>query len=678
MTAALASLALAALLAAQGRHRHAPAALLLRLLGVSALAALALLPPAPPAGALERARGVALVADSSASMAIDGRTTEAQRLAERLGTGVSAVYLAGEGEPSLANIDALSAHWPTASRNSRVIPAIARALAGEPPPAALVLITDGELEEGPDALSALPTRCPPVHAVVVGRRPTPDVSLGVARADAIVFAGSPTQVTARVRGVGLPRPLALRVSAADTRGVPLANTRVELPAGTSEREISLEVALANSGPKRLRLSASEPEGDALPGNAWADLALSVARDRLRVLLLAGRPSFDLRALRMALRAHQNLDLVSFYVLRTDDDLTVASNDELSLIPFPTDELFREHLHSFDVVFMHDLDPEPYGLDAHMPALARYVAQGGALAVIGATALAAPAYRSGALAALLPIVPGSSPPDPTPFIAEPSPVAGAHPLSRALIDAPLTLAGAARIASLAPDTTVLLTHPVLGLESGNGHSPLLAVRRVGAGRVMVLATDSIWRLGFPALASGGDPERLAGFWDRALAWLAGESGGTLAVQVERRTVRVSGGRAGESVDLDLEARDGHHVRTRIVLDSEGYGVLQTEMDLSSARVRSPTSGEQGVVFNAGPDDGDERAGVGRSEALLRALIARCGGEIVYGAGELPVVHQVERAVVLRRAARPRLALALGLVALVALGTEWLLRRSQGAR
>ena len=73
---------------------------------------------------------------------------------------------------------------------------------------------------------------------------------------------------------------------------------------------------------------------------------------------------------------------SIQILRTPNAIEVASPDELSLIPFPTDELFRESLHTFDLVVLQNFDYGPYQMAQYLPEIRRYVEEGGALAMLG--------------------------------------------------------------------------------------------------------------------------------------------------------------------------------------------------------------------------------------------------------------------------------------------------------
>ena len=120
------------------------------------------------------------------------------------------------------------------------------------------------------------------------------------------------------------------------------------------------------------MAIETPDGDEIPDNDRRYLTVDVARDRVRLLHVAGRPTYDVRALRTWLKSDASVDVVAFFILRTHDDDVMATQDELALIPFPVDELFTVHLPSFDAVILQDFDARPYGLSKHLRSLARYV------------------------------------------------------------------------------------------------------------------------------------------------------------------------------------------------------------------------------------------------------------------------------------------------------------------
>ena len=91
-------------------------------------------------------------------------------------------------------------------------------------------------------------------------------------------------------------------------------------------------------------------------------------------------------------------------------MTMASAEELSLIPFPTDELFREHLDSFDLVIFQDFNYGPYQVAGYLPRIHDYVLHGGAFAMVGGSrAFGAGGYERTPLAEILPVrmAPGAS-------------------------------------------------------------------------------------------------------------------------------------------------------------------------------------------------------------------------------------------------------------------------------
>ena len=110
-----------------------------------------------------------------------------------------------------------------------------------------------------------------------------------------------------------------------------------------------------------------------------------------------------------LKANPNVDLISFFILRTFEDLDTVPQNELSLIQFPTRELFEEELGSFDLVVLMNFEYGPYGIGPYLENLRRYVYEGGALAMVGGDqAFSSGHYFGTPLAEALPVelfVPG---------------------------------------------------------------------------------------------------------------------------------------------------------------------------------------------------------------------------------------------------------------------------------
>ena len=82
---------------------------------------------------------------------------------------------------------------------------------------------------------------------------------------------------------------------------------------------------------------------------------------------------------------KNPDEDSFFILRTQDSISLVPNDEMSLIPFPTRELFEQQLPSFDLIILQDFEYLPYGIGDYLENIRSYVEGGGGLAMLGGAA-----------------------------------------------------------------------------------------------------------------------------------------------------------------------------------------------------------------------------------------------------------------------------------------------------
>ena len=254
------------------------------------------------------------------------------------------------------------------------------------------------------------------------------------------------------------------------------------------------------------------------------------RDRIRVLQVAGHPSFDVRFLRDHLKSNPNVDLVSFFILIDRSDVRVNA-DETSLIPFPVQELFEQELPGFDLVIFQDFEYGPFGVGQYLPHVKTFVENGGALAVLGGgRSFEKGHYHGTKLEEILPVklnATGTASPDRGGgFRARITEEGYTHPLLRLLPDPtenrlllsrmPL-LYGANRVHGLREDALALIVHPELRDRTGNP-LPIISLREVGKGRTMAITTDSLWRWNFVHSGKGGDAYPYNRFWTASIDWL----------------------------------------------------------------------------------------------------------------------------------------------------------------
>jgi len=404
--------------------------------------------------------------------------------------------------------------------------------------AGVVLISDGastgsfaeDAGEGAvaDFLKSLDTR---VHTVSATRPGLKDVAVANVLADEFAFVRTVVRIDAVIRTTGLPgRRIPVTLS---TDGQPLRQKVVDLPEGDHDVTVRFEVTPPRVGRYVYEISVPVVAGEAVTTNNSQSFVIRVIRDKIRVLQVAGQPGWDVRALRQMLKSNPNVDLISFFILRTQDDVSLVPNDEMSLIPFPTRELFEHELPSFDLIVLQDFEYLPYGIGDYLENIRSYVETGGGLAMLGgSTSFSSGGYYGTPVEAALPVTLYG------PF--DPGPILDTRKFSPQLTDAgvihPITalrysaadnaavwralpqLAGVNLVSGAKPDATVLATHPQLRTKSGKP-MPVIVAGDYGKGRSLAVTTDTLWRWGFVAAARPGDDGRqYTKFWENAIRWL----------------------------------------------------------------------------------------------------------------------------------------------------------------
>jgi uncharacterized membrane protein len=409
------------------------------------------------------------------------------------------------------------------------------ALNGQSPPQGIVIISDGadtEIvtgENGERQLGWASRLGIPINAAAVKDAPTrTDLSILQVEAPSIAFLRSDLSIGVTVGAVGIPDR---EIEAFLKRDGAVLQRRTARLVGGKAR-LSFNTLPVELGRKVYEIAVPMPEKDEVPDNNRQYFSIEVVRDKYRILHLAGRPSWDQRFLRDTLKSWPRVDLVSFYVLRTSAQSTNDGSAGLSLIPFPTNELFSDHLGEFDVVIFQEFDPSEVGVDAFGEKIADFVKNGGALAVIGgAKGLQSGTFGDKALEEILPVVllpPGTSLSrliDQTSFRAKLTAEGQGHPITRLkendeenkqIWRALHPLDGVGRVARLQQKAQALLIHP--GLNADDGPQPLLAVREADKGRTLAVTTDSLWRWRFTGPMNGGPSDHFANFWHKVIAWL----------------------------------------------------------------------------------------------------------------------------------------------------------------
>jgi len=612
------------------------------------------------------------------------------------------------GDPSRSlSADELSSLPPPDGLRSDYLAAIDAATA-ELHPAAVVLLGDGA-DRGPlgqamggagaDGVRASSAGIGvPVYTVAFGGDVAGDLAVRIGAVAPFAFVRRPIQLPVAVEA-GDEGPAEVTLSLVRD-GEEVAARTVTLD-GDGRGEVSFEITPDQVGYLTLEATVPAPAADPIPGNNSDAVTLRVIRDRTRVLQLAGHPSWDVRYLRRFLKTDPNIDLISFYILRDAPMFGAFRAAPISLIEFPHEQLFGEDLAGFDLVVMQNFSfqtlPGVFGArNRYAENLIDFVRDGGALLVVGGDGSFG-AGEPGPLDDVLPVERGTASAAAGGRL-EPTTVGNRHPVMQLAGDEESNRAAWSDLPELGAVNGVgpVRDGGIVLATAGEGAQPVLAVRQLGKGRVMTLASDGSWRW-----ALEGEGHAHTRLWRNAVRWLVRDeedrrlevrphAENMLPGEAPRLACRALtaeyAGRTGAELDLRILELGGEEVRAELSGVADGEGIWIAEAGALPpgtylVELTSPSDPDalaearftvRGAHAELASPDGDPD--------LLRALSEGTGGSPLdpgEGMADLALEGLVERKVSRRIATpawnRPWWLLA----AALPLALDWFLRRRWGA-
>jgi uncharacterized membrane protein len=424
----------------------------------------------------------------------------------------------------------------------------------------ILLFSDGIANGDRKTLDAAQSLPVPVFAVGVGdAEGFTDVRIAELRAPEFAFRGRELKLELTVQAYGLKGktfPLYFN------RGKNLITSRsVTVNADPFEQKISLSFMPKEIGTHSFSLQIPVQSGEQITQNNQKEFKLDVQRDKIRVLTLSGSPAWNYRFLRMALKQDPLIELVSFVFLRTPTDSVDVPENQLSLIPFPIDDIFLEELKNFDVVIFDDFSHRAYFNPVYLDRVREFVRDGGALAMFGgARAFDSGGYAESGLKDVLPVELDGKGRYETQGTVNPVLTASgkAHPVTRLLPD---PKGNEEAWKKMPPLTTLNQVRSARGetLLSAGGDSsgaPLLTIGRFGKGRTLAFMSDEAWRWNFIAVGNRETPQNHLKLIRQSVRWLAQEPS---FEQVQIRPIPVS--RPGEKLAIKLRVLKDDFLPTR---------------------------------------------------------------------------------------------------------------------
>lgn len=558
---------------------------------------------------------VILLEDKSASQTLGGREEQTEGSADRIAAELSA-------RPN-TEVRRVTVPDGGGDAGTQLMQTLADALAEEPLArvAGIIALSDGQVHD----IERAPNLPAPMHLLLSGRSDDWDRRLIVRNAPAFAIIGEPVTLLLRVEDSGaVPANsdevnLVVSVDGAE----PLAIT---IPIG---RDIEVPVTLPHGGRNVLQFTVPASDGELTDRNNTALIQMNGVRDRLRVLLVSGEPHQGGRTWRNLLKSDSSVDLVHFTILRPPEKQDGVPVAELSLIAFPTRELFLEKIEDFDLIIF-----DRYKRRGILPALyldnvAHYVRGGGAVLVAAGPdfASADSIYRS-PLGPIMPAQPSGRVIEQG-FRPAVTDTGERHPVTGGLPDTG-NWGSWLRQIDVTPEAGETL---MTGVED----RPLLVLDRVGEGRVALLASDQAWLWGRGYEGGGPQLELLR----RLAHWMMKEpelEEEALWAEATGQTMRIIRRSLSDDVgEVTVTTPSGEEMTVPLTEVSPGrYETLYDGPEIGLYRLRE---GEQEAVIGLGPAAPREFEETIATSDILASLIAPMRGGILRIEEGLPGLRDV---------------------------------------
>lgn len=421
---------------------------------------------------------VALVVDKSQSQALGNRTAEAEQARAALVRQIGAI----KGF-ELREIDAAADRDGAGADGTRLFEAVGQAFSDVPPErvAGVVMLTDGQVHDVPKDKAALGFDAP-VHVLLTGRDREIDRRVVVTNAPRFGLVGGDQTIQYRVLDSGAV-PAGGRVRVTVRRDGETVTTQQVTPGQTAR----VAVKVTHGGDNIVEIEAETIANELTPVNNRAVVTIEGIRENLRVLLVSGEPHAGERTWRNLLKSDASVDLVHFTILRPPEKQDGTPIHELSLIAFPTRELFQEKIKDFDLIIFDRYQRRGILPSIYFDNIARYVREGGAVLVASGPdpAGAGSLFRT-PLASILPAEPNGTVREEA-FYPKVSETGQRHPVTRALPGGTADPPGWSRWFRLIETTPSSGTAVMTGIAD----KPALILSREGQGRVGLLLSDHVW-------------------------------------------------------------------------------------------------------------------------------------------------------------------------------------------
>ncbi len=573
-----------------------------------------------------------VVSDKSDSQKLGNRAEDTESVTAQV---VSRIKALGNLEVRLVEV----AHNTAGEdKGTQLFQAVADASADIAPErlAGVVMVTDGQVHDAPSDMAQLGINAP-LHALLSGHDDEMDRRLQLIKAPRFGLVGKTQTAVVRVEAMK-----GSQLQSGTTRlsvrrdGKPVSHRSVPL-----NRNITLDLDIAHGGETIFEIEVETLENELSFANNTRILRVEGVREKLRVLLVSGTPHAGERVWRSLLKSDPSVDLVHFTILRPPEKQDSTPIDQLSLIAFPTRELFSVKLHEFDLIIFDRYQRRGVLPVLYYDNIAQYVREGGAVLLAAGPDYAGPvSLYDTSLGTVLPAQPTGD------IVAKPyraslSTAGKRHPITRILDNGegkPPTWSRWFRLIAATPRAgTAILEGP--------DAQPLLMVDRVDEGRVAVLLSDHVW-LWARNFEGGGPHQQLL---RRTAHWLMQEpelEEEALRARIEADKIIVERQTILDAPDTNIEVTRPDGTTSTLALKPASEGVWRGEMPVEGFGLYRAGDGERVALAHFGSANPREMRDVISTDKILGSLVRASGGLIArfdgksgHGSMQLPNVVPV---------------------------------------
>src|SRR6202161_1498135 len=502
--------------------------------------------------------------------------------------------------------------------------------------AGVVMITDGRVHDVPQDAGALGFAAP-IHALITGTKDERDRRVALIAAPRFGIVGQSQTITYKVEDQGTKE-----TSAAVTvrRDGDVIETRT-VPVGVPQ---NIDIAIPHGGQNIVEIEAAPLPGELTTVNNRAVVEIDGVRDKLRVLLVSGEPHAGERTWRNLLKSDASVDLVHFTILRPPEKQDGTPINELSLIAFPTRELFQQKIGEFQLIIFDRYARQGVLPMIYFENIARYVRDGGAVLVA-----AGPDYASSTslwrtpLDSILPAEPDGTLTE-RGFRPRLTELGKRHPVTRDLegsASEPPHWSECFRVVNTRNPTGT-------GVMQGPDNKPLLLLSRQGEGRVALLLSDHIWL--WARGYEGGGPH--LDLLRRLSHWLIKQPDRdeeALRLQIQGHDLVVLRQTMADSV-APVTVTSPTGAAHELTLSESEPGTWRSTLPANELGLWQATDGTLKALINVGPTNPKEFSEVTSTTETLKPLTQATGGDarrVVNGSSiDLPRIVAVHASSIFR--------------------------------